>query len=146
MHPTQQSVHPSGQTSASRIPGYYVQDVVSGAIEWGISRRLYPAPNYPYANNVSYAGDRRLNTIMWEKTVLITGASAGGIGDRLAQEFHSGGLHVFATARSLDVTSKESIDEAVANVGELAGRSLDFLVNNAGVGQYWSFIHIFLLQ
>ena len=90
--------------------------------------------------------------IMLKNTVLITGASAGGIGDRLAQEFHGRGLRVFATAWSLenvqhlknlgmevwslDVTSKESIDETVAKVGELTSRSLDFLVNNAGVGQY----------
>jgi 1-acylglycerone phosphate reductase len=89
--------------------------------------------------------------IMSKKTVLITGASAGGIGDALAQEFHSRGLRVFATARSLeriqhleemgmevwilDVTSKESINETAARVRELTGGSLDFLVNNAGVGQ-----------
>lgn len=89
---------------------------------------------------------------MSKKTVLITGARAGGIGDGLAQEFHSRGLRVFATARSLekvkhledmgmevwslDVTSKESIDETAAKIRELTGGSLDFLVNNAGVGQY----------
>jgi NADP-dependent 3-hydroxy acid dehydrogenase YdfG len=41
-------------------------------------------------------------TIMSKKTVLITGASAGGIGDTLAQKFHIRGLRVFATARSLE--------------------------------------------
>jgi NAD(P)-dependent dehydrogenase (short-subunit alcohol dehydrogenase family) len=36
---------------------------------------------------------------------------------------------------SLDVTSMESIKETVTKVRELAGGSLDFLVNNAGVGR-----------
>lgn len=85
---------------------------------------------------------------MLKKTVLITSASAGGIGDGLAQEFHSRGLRVFAMARSLekvqhlqemvmevwslDVTTKKSIDETVAKVRALTGGS--FLVNIAGVG------------
>lgn len=88
---------------------------------------------------------------MAQKTVLITGASEGGIGDGLAQKFHSRGLRVFATARSLekmkhlkemgmevwslDVTARESIEETVAKVKELTGGRLDFLVNNAGVGK-----------
>src|SRR6187402_2831283 len=81
---------------------------------------------------------------------LITGCSAGGIGDALAQEFHKNGIHVFATARSLskishlkalglstiqlDVTSPESIKDAVAEVQKVTGGKLDFLVNNAGLG------------
>jgi 1-acylglycerone phosphate reductase len=85
------------------------------------------------------------------KSVLITGCSKGGIGDALAQEFHSKGLHVFATARDLskvkhlkalglttlklDVTSAESIKNAVAEVEAVTGGKLDFLVNNAGMGK-----------
>jgi 1-acylglycerone phosphate reductase len=85
------------------------------------------------------------------KSVLITGCSKGGIGDALAQEFHSKGLRVFATARNLqkvkhlkelgldvlelDVTSKESIRLAVAAVEKETNRKLDFLVNNAGMGK-----------
>ncbi|KAI0899100.1 oxidoreductase [Annulohypoxylon nitens] len=83
------------------------------------------------------------------KTVLITGCSAGGIGEALAKEFQAHGLHVFATARSeskmdslkalrnltvlpLDVTSRESIDIAVAIVSKATGGKLDYIVNNAG--------------
>ena len=35
------------------------------------------------------------------KTVMISGCSAGGIGDVLAKSFHSKGWHIFATARDL---------------------------------------------
>jgi 1-acylglycerone phosphate reductase len=85
------------------------------------------------------------------KSVLITGCSKGGIGDALAQEFYSKGLLVFATARDLskvehlkslglttlklDVTSAESIKNAVAEVEAVTGGKLDFLVNNAGMGK-----------
>jgi 1-acylglycerone phosphate reductase len=85
------------------------------------------------------------------QSVLITGASEGGIGDALAQEFHRQGLRVFATARDLskvqhllqkgldviklDVTSATSISEAVATVEKETGGKLDYLVNNAGAGK-----------
>lgn len=85
------------------------------------------------------------------KSVLITGCSKGGIGDALAQEFHSKGVRVFATARNLekidhlkklgldvlqlDVTSAESIRKAVIVVEKEMGGKLDFLVNNAGMGK-----------
>ncbi|KAH6713294.1 hypothetical protein DL95DRAFT_494452 [Leptodontidium sp. 2 PMI_412] len=84
------------------------------------------------------------------KYALITGCSAGGIGDALAKEFHTKGVHVFATARNLskiehlkslglttvklDVTSSKSIEEAVAEISKTTGGKLDFLVNNAGMG------------
>lgn len=86
------------------------------------------------------------------KTVLITGASAGGIGSALALSFQKRGLHVFATVRNpqkaahlaslpnvsileLDVTSSASIAAAVEAVrAKTEGRGLDFLVNNSGSG------------
>ncbi|KAF3065553.1 NADPH-dependent 1-acyldihydroxyacetone phosphate reductase [Trichoderma lentiforme] len=83
------------------------------------------------------------------RSVLITGASQGGIGDHLSQEFHKRGFQVFATARSLskvehlkklgittielDVTSLESIKAAVKVVAVASGSRLDVLVNNSGV-------------
>jgi len=94
------------------------------------------------------------------KSVLITGCSAGGIGDALAQEFHRQGLRVFATARNLekishlkdlgldvlqlDVLSPTSIENAAREVAEKTGGKLDFLVNNAGMGMV--FFSLFVLR
>ena len=85
------------------------------------------------------------------KSVLITGCSEGGIGDALAKEFHANGLRVFATARNLksiqhlkdmgmtilplDVVNPSSIAEAVKSVEAATGGTLDFLVNNSGIGE-----------
>ncbi|KAL2691558.1 hypothetical protein Neosp_001947 [[Neocosmospora] mangrovei] len=85
-----------------------------------------------------------------QKTALVTGTSKGGIGDYLAQELHSRGFRVFATARSpakvehlkemglkivlLEVTDSDSIKKAVEQVTEATGGKLDILVNNSGVG------------
>lgn len=86
-----------------------------------------------------------------KKTVLITGCSAGGIGDALAQSFHGKGHRVFATARDLskiehlkemgmtilplDVVSTLSVNEALKAVIVGTGGSLDILVNNSGIGR-----------
>ncbi len=85
-----------------------------------------------------------------QKTALITGCSKGGIGDALVHAFHRRGVRVFSTARNLskvqhhkalgietielDVTDSESINKAVKEVEKLTGGKLDFLVNNAGMG------------
>lgn len=87
---------------------------------------------------------------MAAKYVLVTGCSAGGIGNSLVREFQKKGFVVFATARdaskmkdlttlsnvyllSLDVTSAASIRQAVADVAaKTDGKGLDILVNNAG--------------
>jgi 1-acylglycerone phosphate reductase len=86
-----------------------------------------------------------------QKSVLITGCSAGGIGDALAQSFHRRGLRVFATARNLskvqhlkdmglevvelDVTDTRSRESAVEHVMASTGGTLDILINNAGGGK-----------
>jgi 1-acylglycerone phosphate reductase len=84
-----------------------------------------------------------------EKSVLITGCSAGGIGFALVEAFQKRGLTVFATARTLskmpgleklpnvillqlDVTSPADISRAVETVKEHTGGSLDYLINNSG--------------
>ena len=83
-----------------------------------------------------------------KRTVLITGCSPGGIGHALAIQFHSKGLHVFATARNinalaefrtlgievlqLEVTSPESVAEVKRHISERTNGSLDYLINNAG--------------
>ena len=84
-----------------------------------------------------------------QKTVLITGCSAGGLGAALAVAYHAAGHRVFATARNpskmsslkamgietltLDVMSEESISACVLEVGKLTGGTLNVLLNNAGV-------------
>jgi NADP-dependent 3-hydroxy acid dehydrogenase YdfG len=86
------------------------------------------------------------------KSVLITGCSAGGIGDALAQSFHSHGFRVFATARNLskvahlkelgidvielDVTNEESVKKAAETVSAATQKTLDILVNNSGSSMY----------
>ena len=89
---------------------------------------------------------------MMTETALITGCSKGGIGDALAQEFYHKGVRVFATARDLskiqhlksigldilelDVTSEESIQDAVKYIQKETGGKLNYLVNNAGMGRF----------
>ncbi|RKP35314.1 hypothetical protein BJ085DRAFT_38605 [Dimargaris cristalligena] len=89
------------------------------------------------------------------KTVFITGASAG-IGEACAQAFASAGCHIILTARrtkrieelkaeldqqypdirtlavTLDVTSKEAVDQVVTNL-PADFQSVDILINNAGL-------------
>ncbi|MHC4989930.1 MAG: SDR family NAD(P)-dependent oxidoreductase, partial [Planctomycetota bacterium] len=83
------------------------------------------------------------------QAILVTGSSSG-IGRHLVEHLASEGHVVYATARShsdletlarvegivpveLDVRRPEQIARAVALI-EKAGRGLDALVNNAGVG------------
>ncbi|KAF2786109.1 putative short-chain dehydrogenase/reductase [Melanomma pulvis-pyrius CBS 109.77] len=87
-----------------------------------------------------------------QKSVLVTGCSAGGIGSSLALSFATRDHLVFATARNvskispslaahpnvrvltLDTTSSASITAAVEEVGKVTGGTLNYLVNNAGQG------------
>jgi 1-acylglycerone phosphate reductase len=83
-----------------------------------------------------------------KRTIFITGCSDGSLGSALALAFHNAGWRVIASARNLaklkqsiaagletvqlDVTSDESIANAVSKVQELTNGSLDALINNAG--------------
>lgn len=86
-----------------------------------------------------------------KRVVMITGCSAGGIGDALAQAFHrTGKTRVFATGRNmskmahfaalgietlqLDVESDESIQTCMKELAAATGGVLDVLINNSGVG------------
>lgn len=82
---------------------------------------------------------------MDSKIALVTGASSG-IGKATAKRLTQAGFKVYGTSRrsaqagrleyemlSLDVTSDDSVQAAVAEVMRLEGR-IDVLVNNAGVG------------
>lgn len=91
---------------------------------------------------------------MSPKTVLITGCSEGGIGHSLALEWHNRGYRVFATARKLDamsslaavgiecltmdVTDSASLKKVAEEISQMTGSTLDVLVNNAGLGIFFS--------
>lgn len=84
-----------------------------------------------------------------QKTALITGCSAGGIGTAMAKRFREQGYYVFATVRDpsktdldglsdietlqLDVTVPDTILRCKEVVSKRTNGSLDVLVNNAGV-------------
>lgn len=86
----------------------------------------------------------KMNTVIADKTILVTGANRG-IGQALVEEaLKRGAKKVYAGTRQplahpdervtpvlLDVTNPAQIEQAVALVGPL-----DILINNAGVGLY----------
>lgn len=81
-----------------------------------------------------------------KETVIVTGASSG-IGAAIVKQLRRSGRRVFATMRhpnletddpdvlTMDVTSDDSVDTAVAHVLERTGR-IDAIVNNAGITKY----------
>jgi NAD(P)-dependent dehydrogenase (short-subunit alcohol dehydrogenase family) len=92
-----------------------------------------------------YNAIKNRGSIMKKEVALVTGASSG-IGEATAERLAEAGYQVFGTSRravssgrrsfemlTLDVTSDRSVDAAVAEVIQRAGR-IDLLVNNAGFG------------
>ncbi len=87
---------------------------------------------------------------MERKVAIVTGASSG-IGKEIARHLKRNGMNVYALARRVnamndlddlgihtkyvDVSDYDSIDEAVSEIFEEAGR-IDVLVNNAGYGSF----------
>lgn len=86
---------------------------------------------------------------MQKPTVLITGCTRGGIGYSLAKEFAARDYYVYATSRhvqtmgdlssvpnitllALDVTSRESLLAAHAQIAKETNGKLDILYHNAG--------------
>jgi 1-acylglycerone phosphate reductase len=86
---------------------------------------------------------------MGNPTVLITGCTKGSIGYSLAKEFAARNYHVYATSRriqtmgdldsvpnitllALDVTSRESLLAAHAQISKETDGKLDILYHNAG--------------
>ncbi len=92
-----------------------------------------------------------------KKTILVTGCSDHGLGAALALALQERGWRVFASARTiskmsavetagikliqLDVTSEQSIAEAVISIQQLTGGSLDAILSNAGAGYSIPLIH-----
>lgn len=89
-----------------------------------------------------------------QKWALITGVTAGGIGDALAQELLRRNINVIATALDLklldylqrpeskvqleklqlDVTKPSTISDAVSQTSRITNGKLHYLFNNAGYG------------
>jgi NADP-dependent 3-hydroxy acid dehydrogenase YdfG len=108
-------------------------------------------PLNPTTSSAQYLHHNTMTSETSKQSVLITGCSKGGIGDALAQEFHTRGFTVFATARNLDkiqhlkelgcdifaldVTDEKSIQEAVEYVSQKTGGQLHYLINNAGLSK-----------
>lgn len=76
-----------------------------------------------------------MNFNLKDKVVIVTGGAAG-IGKATVRAFEAEGAHVISwdvtSEPRIDVTSRESVESAVADVIEKFGR-IDVLVNNAGI-------------
>lgn len=101
--------------------------------------------HYNRNQTVSDPALEKLMHMITPKIALVTGASSG-IGEATAERLANAGYKVYGTSRrgaqaskrsfemlSLDVTSDDSVDAAVAETMRRDGR-VDLLVNNAGFG------------
>lgn len=92
------------------------------------------------------------------RTALITGCSAGSLGEALAFTLHERGIKVIAAARNpekmdglaklgiqrvtMDVADKPSIAACVEKVQELTNGRIDMLINSVGGGHYMPFLDL----
>jgi len=92
------------------------------------------------------------------RTALITGCSAGSLGEALAFTLHERGLRVIATARNpakmeglrkldiqcvtMDVVDKSSIKACVEQVANVTDGRIDILINSVGGGHYMPFLDL----
>jgi NAD(P)-dependent dehydrogenase (short-subunit alcohol dehydrogenase family) len=126
-------------------------DVTRRQLLAGSAAAVAAAPAFAQGSGLAAAPDLK------GKAILITGTSTG-FGHLAAQLFARSGAKVFATMRSLprreaealrriarderldltvlelDITKPDQVTRAVAAAEQAAGRGLDVVVNNAGVG------------
>jgi 1-acylglycerone phosphate reductase len=141
---------PSSGVIVVRAPSSAIRRVVAAAVMATCFCVLFQVTESRPTEGTEAANLISSNMTITRKSVLITGCSAGGIGEGLAEAFHEKGYHVFASARTvskisgslakasnvdvlaLDVSSPESITSAAQSIGKATGGKLDVLINNAG--------------
>ncbi|KAF2031219.1 putative short-chain dehydrogenases/reductase [Setomelanomma holmii] len=93
-----------------------------------------------------------------DRIALITGCSAGSLGEALAFTLHERGIRVIAAARNaakmevlkargiecvlMDVLDNSSIEACVKEVTRKTNRHLDILINSVGGGHYMPFLDL----
>ena len=94
-----------------------------------------------------------------DKNIIVTGAS-GGIGNSIVKKLYESGANILASGTRIekleelkkefekinilkfDISQSEKIEEFIENATKELGGNLDCIINNAGVTQDLSLIHI----